>query len=178
MKEITFFRELLWLHHMIFFKHGFCTRQPKNRFPFPLFFCFHLSIFSTVPSEFMHEGALSVCPLYSYSDNWMLFSICILSPSPTHTYTILLGISVSGVQCSQRIPLLNNYPLRWNCITIYGLPHLFESGSKMLIASKTSLCGSAESGFIVSGGLDCVFNCLCIFVYVLMCLFVCVSVAL
>lgn len=48
----------------------------------------------------------------------------------------------------------------------------------MLIASKTSLCGSAESGFIVSGGLDCVFNCLCIFVYVLMCLFVCVSVAL
>lgn len=48
----------------------------------------------------------------------------------------------------------------------------------MLIASKTSLCGSAESGFIVNGGLDCVFNCLCIFVYVLMCLFVCVSVAL
>lgn len=58
--------------------------------------------------------------------------------------------------CSQRIPLLNNYPLRWNSMTIYGLLHLFQLGSKTLIASKIPICGSAESGFIIiSVGLEC-----------------------
>lgn len=40
----------------------------------------------------------------------------------------------------KRIPLLNNYPFRCNCMTIYGLPHLFLPGCKMLITSKISIC--------------------------------------
>lgn len=57
--------------------------------------------------------------------------------------------------CSQRIPLVNNYPFRWNCKTIYGVPHLFQPASKTPIASKISICGSAESEFIVRVGLEC-----------------------
>lgn len=40
-------------------------------------------------------------------------------------------------------------------MTMYGLPHLFQPGSKTLIAPKISICGSADSGFIVSSGLEC-----------------------
>lgn len=73
--------------------------------------------------------------------------------------------------CSQRMPLLNNYPFRWNCKIIYGLPHLFQPGSKMLIASKISICGSTEIEFILTVGWEG--DPLFVHWVWLMCIFVC-----
>lgn len=51
-------------------------------------------------------------------------------------------------------------------MTIYGLPHLFQPGSETLIASKISICGLAESGFIPGLVMECESECLSQIVWV------------
>lgn len=117
---------------------------------------------------------LSACLLVSYSYNQKCCSISTLEHITTPPSSALFFWE-EAKWCSQRIPLLNNYPFRWNCMTIYGLPHLFQPGSKMLIAPKISICGSTESGFIVSVGLECDSDSVCASLGVAdVCLCVCV----
>lgn len=89
----------------------------------------------------------------------------------TPTLSLAIFFREEAKWWSQRIPLLNNCPLRWNSMTIYGLPHLFQPGSKTLIASKIPICGSAESGLIISVGLECdsTFVQMGVFVYMHIC---------
>lgn len=112
-------------------------------------FTFMLSVSQPVPH-------LSVCPLLSNSYHQKccpIYTLLDITPPPPPSLGLFFWEEAKW--CSQRIPLVNNYPFRWNCKTIYGVPHLFQPASKTLIASKISICGSAESEFIVRVGLEC-----------------------